>query len=132
MLSAGAASANITPDPGMLNWVDQKPYDGVLDPLFARALVLGDDEQKVALLCWGMIDAQDEAVARVRQVIREATGIPEAHVLVQASHTHSGPRSPFTAAGPESAGRLAALAEDPIYQAWAERLPEICADVVKQ
>src|SRR5947209_16123851 len=124
MLSAGVARAEITPDARMLNWIDQKPYDGVLDPLFVRALVLSDERQKVVLLCWELIDARDEAVARVRQAVREATGVPEAHLIVHASHTHSAPRSPFTG-GAEPAGRLAAVAEDPIYQAWAERLPGI-------
>jgi hypothetical protein len=40
-----------------------------------------------------LVDARDFAVARVRKAIFDATGIPEAHILVQATHTHSGPKS---------------------------------------
>lgn len=132
-LLAGAARVNITPDPAMKNWIDQKPYDGVLDPIYTRALVLSDGEQQVALLCWDLIDATEESVASVRQAASAATGIPEGHILVNASHTHSAPRAPFTRATLSSpTSRRATVLDDPVFQEWASRLPASCAEVVKQ
>lgn len=132
-LSAGTAKADITPDPAMINWVDKKPYHGVLDPISARTLILGDGTTAAVFICWDLIDAADDAVAQVRRAVREATGIPEAHILVAASHTHSAPRSPFTASGasPGYAERMKPIAEDPVYREWAGRIPAVCADIAR-
>ncbi len=133
-LSAGAARTDVTPDPAMVNWVDGKPYDGVLDPLALRGLVLSDGDTEFALICWDLIDATEECVIDVRRSVRGATGIPETHVLVAASHTHSSPRSPFapsTFPGRRSE-RLRALLDDPVFEAWSRRLPGQCAEVLKR
>lgn len=133
-LSAGAARTDVTPDPAMPNWVDGSPYDGVLDPLALRGLVLSDGSTEFALICWDLIDATEECVIDVRRAVHGATGIPEPHVLVAASHTHSSPRSPFAAStfpGRRSAV-LRAILDDPVFRAWSERLPGQCADVLKQ
>lgn len=133
-LSAGAARTDVTPDPAMVNWVDGKPYDGVLDPLALRGLVLSDGETEFALICWDLIDATEECVIDVRRAVRSATGIPETHVLVAASHTHSSPRSPFapsTFPGRKSE-RLRAILDDPVFEAWSRLLPERCANVLNR
>ena len=53
-LEAGAAKADITPPIGFPMWGyaarHDKPSVGVLDPLFARALVLKAGEVKIALV----------------------------------------------------------------------------------
>ena len=133
-LHAGTAVADITPEPAMLNWVDQEPYDGVVDPLDVRALVIGDGDTSVAIICWDLIDVTDEAVTSVREAVAGSTGIPESHILVGASHTHSGPRSPFTAEGtvsPWQSERRRAIMEDPVFCDWSGRLPAICGKVAK-
>jgi hypothetical protein len=127
--SAGVSREDITPDAGMVNWIGHKQYDGVLDSLSVGALVLADGTNKVAILCWDLLDASEAAVTRVRKAIAVSTEIPESNILVNGSHTHSAPWSPkygsamikeeMTAVGP--------VEEDPVYQAWAGRLPEICA-----
>ncbi len=133
-LAAGTARADITPDPAMVNWVDGRPYDGVLDRLTLRGLVLSDGSTEFALICWDLIDATEECVVDVRRAVRGATGIPETHILVAASHTHSSPRSPYAATtfpGRRSE-RLRAILDDPVFQAWSRRLPEQCTDVLKR
>ena len=133
-LHAGTARADITPDPAMTNWVDLKPYDGVLDRLALRALVLRDDGTELAILAYDLIDAGEEAVALIRKSVHDATGIPEGHILVGASHTHSGPRAPFTAASLTSrrSERMKPILEDPVFRAWADRLPGVCADAARK
>ena len=133
-LAAGVARTDITPDPAMTNWVDGRPYDGVLDQLTLRGLVLSDGSTEFALICWDLIDATEECVIDVRRAVRGATGIPDTHILVAASHTHSSPRSPFAAStfpGRRSE-RLRAILDDPVFQAWSRRLPGRCADVLKR
>ena len=132
--AAGAARTDVTPDPAMVNWVDGRPYDGVLDPLTVRGLVLSDGATEFGLICWDLIDATEECVIDVRRSVSGATGIPEAHILVAASHTHSSPRSPFarsTFTGRKSE-RLRAILDDPVFEAWSRRLPGQCAEVLKR
>jgi neutral ceramidase len=133
-LSAGAASADITPDPKMMNWRVPQPYRDVRDPLFARALVLSDGETRVAYLVWDLLDAREYAVARLRAAIAGATGIPAGNILIQGTHNHSGPKSEM---GPELLSALEARTskpaqQDPLYRVWADRLVGICVDMVKR
>jgi hypothetical protein len=79
-LSAGAARADITPDPAMINWVDQKSYDGVLDPLHVRALCLNDEQTQALLICVDMIDITEEALVLIRRAVHESTEVPESHI----------------------------------------------------
>ncbi|MBI4623253.1 MAG: neutral/alkaline non-lysosomal ceramidase N-terminal domain-containing protein [Verrucomicrobia bacterium] len=133
-LSAGAAAADITPDPKMMNWTVPLPYGEVHDPLFARALVLSDGETRVAFLVWDLLDAREYAVARVRAALAEATGIPAGNILVQGTHNHSGPKSEM---GPEpltsrEARTSKPAQQDPLYRAWANRLVGTCVEVVRK
>lgn len=139
-LLAGVAKAEITPSPTMLNWVGaDRSYDGVLDPLFARALVLSDGQTEAAFVTWDLIDSGEEAVDRVRQAVQTAVGIPQEHVIVTATHTHSAPRAPFTRPaenllmfGPtEKVEGMRRVMEDPTFRSWGESLPESICNVVK-
>lgn len=123
LLTAGAARVDVTPDPRMTNWVTHAAYDGVLDPIDVKALVLGQGTERVALLTWDLVDAREGAVARVRADIERELGIPGTHVLVNASHTHSAPWSPVGDA-PLLAlehRRIDAVERDPQFAAWSER-----------
>jgi len=135
-LRAGFAKADITPDPRMLNWTvpNAQPYRAVHDPLFARALVLSDGETKLALIVWDLLDAREYAVARIRAAITRATGIPEDHILLSATHNHSGPKSEM-GSGPalEREERTSRPAQNgPTYQEWADRLVQTCVDLVQK
>ena len=133
-LRAGTARAESTPDPAMLNWVDLKPYDGVVDALCVRVLALDDGQARAAVVCWDLIDVVAETATAVRKAVQAATGIPESHVMLAASHTHSGPRSPFAEASvaPGRLERLRPLLEDRVFRAWGEGFPGICADLAKR
>ncbi|MBI3871374.1 MAG: sialate O-acetylesterase [Verrucomicrobia bacterium] len=93
-ISVGAARAEISPSTQILNWVGHDPYPGVLDPVFARALVISDGESRAVVVTWDLTDTREGFVARVRKEIQKATGIPGDHVLINASHTHSAPWVP--------------------------------------
>jgi hypothetical protein len=89
-LRAGAARVDVTPADAAL----PKNYLGVLDRLYARAIVLESGGTSVALVtvdAGGLSDAIWQAVTR--QVETEL-GIPLANVLLTATHTHSVPGPP--------------------------------------
>lgn len=111
-LRAGAARVDITPPVGVplggygggarrLARPDLDPFDyhtllapseGVLDPLYARALVLADGEETVALVSVDAIGVTNEMLEAVhREAARRGVDIPVERLLVFASHTHSGP-----------------------------------------
>ncbi|MEX1137014.1 MAG: neutral/alkaline non-lysosomal ceramidase N-terminal domain-containing protein [Balneolales bacterium] len=93
-LSVGVAKMDITPDTAVLDWVTGRPYGEVHDPIFVRALVLGDGESKVVIVSWDLVDAGESATEEVRNGISSELGIPANQILVNATHNHSAPWSP--------------------------------------
>ncbi|WP_377922576.1 neutral/alkaline non-lysosomal ceramidase N-terminal domain-containing protein [Alteraurantiacibacter palmitatis] len=86
-LRAGAARVDITPATSELPPTSQ----GVLDPLYARAIVIDNGNSRAALLtvdAGGLPTALWEAL-RVRA--ESELGIPRANFLLTATHTHSAP-----------------------------------------
>ncbi len=93
-LRVGAARADITPEPAVLNWVTGKPYGSVLDPLNVHALVLDDGSSKAVLLRWDLVDVSESARDEVRRAVGTALKMPAENIFVHASHTHSAPWAP--------------------------------------
>lgn len=67
-----------------------KPSEGTLDPLFARAVVVESRGTRVA---WATVDlvAVDRSFTREVAERLRAAGVPSVHLIISASHTHSGP-----------------------------------------
>jgi len=64
---------------------------GVLDPLCCRAVALDDGETAAALAVLDLVHVSGDWVARVRARAVQRLGLPAPHLLVAATHTHSGP-----------------------------------------
>jgi len=64
---------------------------GVHDDLHARALVFDDGSTQVALVSVEVIGLSRAFVRRAQQEIERRTGIPAAHIILAATHTHCGP-----------------------------------------
>jgi neutral ceramidase len=93
-LLAGAGVADITPhDPQYLFGYPhvERTSTGVHDPLLSSALYLSDGRTPLLFIANDIIFVGKATAQRVRQRIEEATGVPAAHILVSATHTHSGP-----------------------------------------
>lgn len=95
-MRAGAARIEITPRASV--WMDgmirAHPSAGVHDPLFARALVLANNEDRNDAFVIVSVDvcALKEKDARiVRQTTADKVGIPAERIIIAATHTHSGP-----------------------------------------
>ena len=108
-LWAGAAKSQITPPVGGLLQSGMTVTSvGVLDDLYSTAVVLDDGATKVALVGNDLIYMEASLAAAIRARIAEQVGIPGDHVLLNASHTHSGPS-------------ISVLSPDPVdmeYRAW--------------
>jgi neutral ceramidase len=93
-LSAGAAIADITPRrPQFLYGYPHvfRRSTGVHDPLLASALFVGDGTTAAAFVVADVIFLPKDLADRARRRIEEAIGVPAAHVMAAATHTHSGP-----------------------------------------
>lgn len=94
-LQVGIATVDCTPRAGVPllgNFRDDYAARGVHDPLLAKAVVLADARgTKAALLSVDVCMLDRRNVARIREGIAAACDVPPAHVLVHATHTHSGP-----------------------------------------
>src|SRR5437899_4968487 len=93
-LQAGAAKVDITPPIGFPMWGYGARHDapslGVLDPLFARAVVLSAGTDKIAVVSLDLGRAPTrQSMATIRKKVKEAAGIE--HIFLVASHTHHGP-----------------------------------------
>jgi hypothetical protein len=93
-LRAGAARIDITPPPGLdlTGFIARtNPSTGVRDPLYARALVLDDDDHQIALVSCDVIGLDAGFVEDARSRITLATDIAGPQVLLVGTHTHGGP-----------------------------------------
>jgi hypothetical protein len=125
-LMAGAASVDLTPEPGQRLWgYSNRAHaaTGTLDPLMAKAVVLKVGSQSVAIVALDLGRTPEEAVlARARdRTIREC-GI--ANLFITASHTHSAPNLESTPDSPNPyAERVGDQIADCICRAAKELVP---------
>lgn len=84
---------NITPPLGIkLIGSYGKPSDDVMDELYAKALVLGDGTNTIAIVSADLLYTPLEEITNpVREIIKDKIGIGPQSVLVCGTHTHSGP-----------------------------------------
>ena len=92
-LRVGVAAVKITPPSGtpMAGYYYARGSEDVLDDLYAKAAVLDDGSTKVALVVCDLITLPRKTVLEARQLIEQQTGIPGRHIMISATHTHTGP-----------------------------------------
>ncbi|MDA0709590.1 MAG: neutral/alkaline non-lysosomal ceramidase N-terminal domain-containing protein [bacterium] len=93
-LKAGAAAVNITPPIGisMCGFANRKEVSqSIHDDLHARVIVLANAQSRLVIITADVISFAPDLVTRIRQAITALTAIPGSHVLINGSHTHSGP-----------------------------------------
>ncbi len=92
-LTAGAAQVDITPPVGcpMAGYYSLRGAEGTHDPLMAKALVFEKDGTRVALVALDLIGTTFGMVEDSRKLIAAGTGIPGKHVMISATHSHTGP-----------------------------------------
>jgi hypothetical protein len=92
-LDAGVGSVDITPSEPVV--LAGSPYfpksSSVSTRLYVKALVLAAGTQRVAIVTLDTLKYPVECVLPARRQVEKMTGIPASHVILCASHTHSGP-----------------------------------------
>jgi neutral ceramidase len=124
-LRAGAAKVDITPKDltGLTNlW--KRPFEGVHDPIFVRALVVDNGINTAAIVAADLVEFGDTTSARKR--IAEEIGIPVDHIIMTASHDHNAPRVGVVTAG------ATAQEGGPATAAYTEMVYDKVVDVVRR
>ncbi len=92
-LRVGAAAVKITPPLGigMAGYYHARGAQGTHDDLFAKAIVLECGGRRAALVGLDLISTTRPLVEAARQEIEKAAKIPGDHVMLSATHAHTGP-----------------------------------------
>src|SRR5438093_1860930 len=92
-LQIGAAEIDITPPIGhrMAGYFDERLATGVHDPLKAKALVLQQSKERIALVFCDLVGVSLNITTNARAQASQKTGIPVAHIMICATHSHTGP-----------------------------------------
>ena len=107
----------------MAGYYSQRGAEGTHDPLFAKALVVEKDGNRAALVSLDLISTTFGMVEESRKLIEQQTGIPGSHVMISATHSHTGPvlsdRKPRTAPSTPCRGsRPSSTSRRPCRGAW--------------
>jgi neutral ceramidase len=119
-IRAGVARRVITPEGEikLRGYYHERIGKYVRDDLHCRALVFETRHGRLALVTLDLIGVAAEWVQAAKQDIQRRTGIPPEHVLICATHTHTGPEV-------RSAG------DDADLGAWLARLPQVIAETAE-
>jgi hypothetical protein len=92
-LRIGAAEIDITPPSGyrMAGYFDERLSTGTHDPLQAKALVLQQGKQQIALVFCDLLGISLHVSTNARARASHQTGIPVEHIMICATHSHTGP-----------------------------------------
>jgi hypothetical protein len=110
---AGLAKRVINPDGGVELWgyVERSGIcSGVLDDIFAKVLVVADEQKRVAIITLDLGGVSGEIADRIKKAIEAATHIPALNITISTTHTHSAPAAlKLRNAGAINAGFIAKL-----------------------
>jgi neutral ceramidase len=128
-LKAGAAAVVITPPAGtpMAGYYYERASDGVHDDLFAKALVLEQGKTKAALVSLDLISTPLGLVEEARKEIERTTGVPGSHVMISATHAHTGPVLAGRGLRDDALG-----AENDLAERYSKGLPVKIAEAVRK
>ncbi len=91
--SAGVAAVDVTPPVPyrMSGYFRERLSTGVLDPLYAKAVVFSQDDTTAALVFVDVVGIPLDVSTRARELASKQTGIPEKQIAIAATHSHTGP-----------------------------------------
>ena len=109
-LKAASASANITPPLGTRIPGGFRPRyaENVDDELFAKAVVIDNGTTRIAIVTCDLIAIPEKVADAAKARIADRCDIPAAHVMVNATHTHTA----------VAIADLLGVDEDPGYTEW--------------
>jgi neutral ceramidase len=92
-LLAGIAETDLTPSRpyGLAGYYHERKSTEARDRLHAKAIVFRQGSEQAALVMCDLCGVSSELTAEVRKRAAAATGIPADHLILAATHTHTGP-----------------------------------------
>jgi neutral ceramidase len=93
-LKAGMAKVVITPPVGtkLAGYAGRtEPSTEILDNLYAKALVLDDGNERLALVVCDLIWYGIDLVNETRDIIQKQSGVKPDNIMITCTHTHCGP-----------------------------------------
>jgi neutral ceramidase len=122
----GTANVDITPPLGasLAGYFHDRRATGIYDPLYAKALVAGADDEAVALVVLDLIGLRRAEVEQMRRRAHELCGIRPERIMVACTHTHLGPVTVHLFQSPCDLEWLATVPEHgalAIARAWQAR-----------
>jgi neutral ceramidase len=128
-LKVGASAVKITPPPGvpLAGQYYDRSATAIHDDLYAKALVIEKGGIKVAIVSCDLVDIGTDLVPAVRKMSMEATGIPEDHIMISATHSHTGPVIPSPGNINSSQGPVPEILSD-----YISKLPALICESIKQ
>ena len=119
-LKAGSANANITPPLGTRIAGSFRPRfaENIDDELFAKAVVIDNGTTRIAFVTCDLIAIPEKIADVAKARITDRCGIPPAHVMINATHTHTA----------VAVADLLGVDEETTYTAW---VPLKIADAVE-
>ena len=92
-LRVGVSTTEITPGNNypVSGYYSERLSTGTKDPLEAKAIVFRQGELSAAFVVCDLITVASDLTVEVRKQVEQQTGIPGDHIIVAATHTHTGP-----------------------------------------
>ncbi|MGC4073342.1 MAG: hypothetical protein QM760_12670 [Nibricoccus sp.] len=92
-MKAGAAEIDITPHVGyrMAGYFNERLATGTHDPLKAKVIILQDGKEKFAFGFCDLVGLSLHVTTNARAQFSAASGIPVSHIVIAATHSHTGP-----------------------------------------
>lgn len=92
-LKVGFGISDITPvrPTPMAGYYGVRYSTATHDPLWAKATLLDDGTQRVVIIALDLISTNPWMVRETRKLIEEKLQIPPSHVMISATHSHTGP-----------------------------------------
>src|SRR5436190_4729449 len=92
-LRVGVATADITPgtDYPVSGYYSERLSTGTKDPLQAKAIVFRQGDLSAAFVVCDLIAIASDLSLEIRRRVERQTGMPGDHIIVAATHTHTGP-----------------------------------------
>lgn len=92
-IQVGVAQIKITPPDGtpLAGYYSARGSTGVLDDLYAKAMVFDDGQTRAAVVVCDLISLPRHSIVAARDAIARACKVPAGNVLIGATHQHTGP-----------------------------------------
>ena len=128
-LKIGAAAVKITPPLGvpMAGYYYMRGAEGVHDDLYAKTLFIEKEGTSVAIVSCDLIEITAALAAEIRHLAESSTGIPGDHIMISASHSHTGPVIPSPSNMYTMDGRMGDL-----LKGYMEDLPGLVVESIRK